>query len=127
MVQQRYGESFQSTAEFSNRIVDISGLQLLRAPCDCLESLFKVVIHPYILWLRCEIYSDSSLPSWIQINNSDSSLPSWIPIKNLRVLELVDQRYQRPVSPMPILGTLWNTESEVHVKFFLNLIKSIWS
>jgi len=127
-VQQRYGESFESPAEFSNCIVDISGLQLLRAPCDCLESLFKVVKHPYILWLRCEIYSDSSLPSWIQINNSDSSLPSWISIKNLRVLELVNRQYRQfrlRGSPMPILGTLWNTESEVHVKFFLNLIKSI--
>ena len=93
MVQQRSGESFQSPEEFSNRIDNISGMQLLRAPGDCLESLFKVMRHPDLLWLRCEIYSDSSLPSWIQINNSDSSLPSWIPIKNLRVLELVDQDY----------------------------------
>jgi len=61
MVHQRY-ESFQSPSEFSNRIVDMSGLQLLRAPADCLESLFKVMRGPELLWLRCEIYSLSSLP-----------------------------------------------------------------
>lgn len=124
MIQQGSGESSQSPLEFKERMVDMTGLQLLRAPADCLETIFKLMTHPELLWLRCELDPFLSLPSWIQGNSSDSCLPSWIPIKNLRVLELEYEGWRANEDEM--LGTLWNTESEVHVKFFFNLVKSVW-
>jgi hypothetical protein len=50
MVQKRSGEWFQSHALFSNRIFDMSRLQV-RAPAVCLESLLKAIMNPVALLL----------------------------------------------------------------------------
>ena len=100
MVQKRSGESFQTSVQYINRITGMSGLQLLRAPGDCLESIFKVMRQPDLIWLRCDSFSDSSIPSCV-------------PINNLRVLELGDPRDSGSK-----LETLW-PDSEQQVMFFI--------
>lgn len=86
---------------FSNRFVDMgnrsnnftldnmSGLQLLRAEGNCLESISHGLRHSDLVWLHWNICPYTSLPDWI-------------PKKNLRVLEVNGGK----------LETLWQTGSE---------------
>eukprot|EP00253_Pinus_taeda_P016242 PITA_16242 len=72
MAPQWSDKSFQSLGELSNHIdVDVNRLQLLRAPLDCLESLFNRMRQPKLVWLRCEITSLESIPMWNLLNNSE--------------------------------------------------------
>jgi hypothetical protein len=92
---------------------NMSGLQLLRAESNSVQSIFSVAQSPQLVWL-----SWSSCPF--------STLPSWVSLGNLRVLYIKRENWKRcgnkNLSANVIytggeLETLWQHESQVFMLF----------